>query len=241
MPTIPAATQPTYYPPKAEDGRGAAHNSIASTLVETHNWSLTPLASYSPRTLCTTPASVYAPQTATRPNDINFNHIVGEGGESVVYGSLDRTSVYKRMTTGGRASIPQFATDECYYLNRCHGENFSELIIHDGDCYIRMPFIDGKPLSQLTAHDCPEGLEGKLRAAIDNMELKGIYHSDLQLQNFMYSSKDGKIHAIDILSIPESIPRDSQLFASQICTYKRAKEEILIAASNLEQGIVLQT
>ena len=153
---------------------------------------------------------------------------IDSGAEAVIYESLDGKSVYKDFgLLSSRPSGIDLDT-EVNALNRYYGNGFAASIIEDGRAYIKMRKLDGVPLSKVNKHSLSADVKRLLEQTLAEMERKAIFHQDLVLQNFIYSTKDQKIYPIDIQSLsPEQLVPGSRLYKTEMRIYKMAKEELL--------------
>lgn len=130
---------------------------------------------------------------------------IGRGGEAIVYESRDGKSVYKAFDGNNATKIPQFVTNEAGWLNKYYGDNFARAILENGKSYIKMPKLEGKPLSDFRPRSLPANVADLLARTLTKMEDLGIHHQDLQLKNFIYSQQHQKVYPVDIQSLPEDI------------------------------------
>ncbi|MBT2374319.1 hypothetical protein J7E41_20055 [Pseudomonas fluorescens] len=154
--------------------------------------------------------------------------VIGGGGEGVIYASLDGRSVYKDL---GQTSLKPFAgymDMETRSLNKYYGEGFARTIIEDGRKYIKMGRIDGVDLSKFEKGSLPSQARSLLDDVFVQMEGKDIYHNDLQLKNFMYSSRDKKIYPVDMDSLSSEF-----MVPVVMDSYNRHKEALRRAFSGL--------
>ncbi|MBT2375414.1 OspG family effector kinase, partial [Pseudomonas fluorescens] len=119
---------------------------------------------------------------ATVLSDLGKEIDRGGGGEAIVYESRDGKSVYKAFDGNNATKTPQFVTDETGWLNKYYGENFAQVIFEDGKSYIKMPKLDGKPLSDFGPRSLPANVTDLLKRVLEKMEKLGIHHQDLQLK-----------------------------------------------------------
>ncbi|MBT2375456.1 OspG family effector kinase, partial [Pseudomonas fluorescens] len=156
---------------------------------------------------------------------------IGRGGEAIVYESHDGKSVYKAFDGNNATKIPQFVTDETGWLNKYYGEHFAQVIFENGKSYIKMPKLDGKPLSDFGPRSLPSNVTGLLKRVLEGMEKLGMHHQDLQLKNFIYSEQHQKVYPIDIQSLPEDI--FNMMPTNEQKRYYDNKNELLNKASHL--------
>lgn len=91
---------------------------------------------------------------------------IGRGGEAIVYESRNGKSVYKAYDGNSATKIPQFAKDEAGWLNKYYyNNNFAQFLIENGKCYIKMPKLEGVPLSEFK----PGKLAMKIRGLLSNV------------------------------------------------------------------------
>lgn len=153
--------------------------------------------------------------------------VIGGGGESTLYASLDGKSVYKDLHTKAATKIPDYATSEAHCLNTYYGAGFAEAMVEDGRSYIKMKRLDGIALDDVPKRSLPPVVRIWLDDALKGMEDKGIYHNDLHLNNFLYSLKDKKVYPVDIQSLsPEVLASDKFLHDMTLSDYARKKAQL---------------
>jgi predicted Ser/Thr protein kinase len=158
-------------------------------------------------------AATLAPAATPSPAPVRFGglpehfgryHILkqlGRGGMGAVYlandGHLDRLVALK---------VPHFSPDDATALERFHREaKAAATLTHpnlcpvydvgaiDGVHYLTMPYIEGRPLSDLVRSDMPEAyaadLVRRLALALEGAHQKGIIHRDLKPGNIMLNER----------------------------------------------------
>lgn len=153
---------------------------------------------------------------------------IGRGGEGVVYESLDGKSVYKDFNTKNATRIPDYVTQETDCLNTYYGAGFAKAVVENGRAYIKMGKLDGVNLAAVERRSLPPEARTWLEDALKGMEEKGIHHQDLQLKNFLYSTRDKKVYPVDIqsLSLEDMVPGDG-LYEWEMNVYNSRKKELL--------------
>lgn len=153
---------------------------------------------------------------------------IGRGGEGVVYESLDGKSVYKDFNTNNVTRTPDYVTQEAANLNTYYGDGFATAIVENGRAYIKMGKLDGVNLAGIERRSLPPEARAYLDDALKGLEEKGVYHQDLQLKNFLYSSRDKKVYPVDIqsLSLEDMVPGDG-LYEWEMSTYQSRKKDLL--------------
>ncbi|KAF1033679.1 MAG: Protein kinase OspG [Pseudomonas sp.] len=152
---------------------------------------------------------------------------IGQGGEGIVYESLDGNSVYKDFGTKNRTVLPDYVTAETRCLNTYYGEGFAVAILEEGRSYIKMKKLDGVCLEDVPKRSLPMQARVLLDEALAGMEAKGIYHNDLQLKNFLYSARDNKVYPVDIQSLPPEVLADDVFLRDMTLTdYQRHKTKL---------------
>ncbi|QLG91844.1 hypothetical protein HZF02_07675 [Pseudomonas yamanorum] len=154
--------------------------------------------------------------------------VIGGGGEGVVYASLDGKSVYKDLGPTSLKPPAGYMDMETQSLNKYYGDGFAKTIIEDGRKYIKMGRIDGVDLSKVEKGSLPPEMRSLLDDVLAEMEMKDVYHNDLQLKNFMYSSRDKKIYPVDMESLSAEF-----MVPVVMNSYKRHKEDLRLAFSGL--------
>ena len=147
--------------------------------------------------------------------------VIGQGGEGIVYESLDGKSVYKDLGTTSFKPPAGFQDRETECLNIFYGEGFATTIFEDGHKYIKMGKIDGVDLAHMPQGSLPPTAGSLLDEAIAKMEAKDLYHNDLQLKNFMYSAKDNKVYPVDMDAM-----MGEHVVGPVASTYNRLKQEL---------------
>ena len=127
---------------------------------------------------------------------------IGQGGEGVIYESLDGKSVYKDFGPTSLTSAEGFVDMEVFNLNKYYGDGFAKLIVDEGRRYIKMGKIEGVTLNTLEKGSLPVSARSLMDDVIADLESKDIFHGDLQLQNFIYSKNDNKIYPVDMNGLP---------------------------------------
>ena len=165
---------------------------------------------------------------APMPVAADLGAVIGQGGEGIIYASLDGKSVYKDLGPTSIKPSDKYINTEVVSLNKYYGEGFARVIIEDGRKYIKMGRIEGVDLSMFKRNGLPPEARSLLDDVLAQMEAKDIYHNDLQLNNFMYSAKDQKVYPVDM---------DSQglefMVPVVMDTYNRHKEALRVAYSGL--------
>ncbi|MGY2378152.1 OspG family effector kinase [Pseudomonas sp. SDO524_S393] len=152
---------------------------------------------------------------------------IGGGAEGTIYASLDGKSVYKDFGTKAATSVPDYVTSETRCLNLYYGEGFAEAIVEEGRAYIRMKRLDGVSLESVSERSLPSEVQILLDEALAGMEAKGIYHSDMHLNNFLYSARDKKVYPVDIQAMdPEVLAGDPFLRQMAVGDYQRSKARL---------------
>ncbi|MCR4540137.1 hypothetical protein NUV89_17220 [Pseudomonas sp. 18.1.10] len=131
--------------------------------------------------------------------------VIGGGGESTVYASLDGKSVYKDLGPTLKTTAEGYTDMEVVNLNKYYGEGFATTVVDEGHMYIKMGRIDGVALSQIKKGSLPASARSLLADTFAEMEAKDIFHGDTQLKNFMYSAKDNKIYPVDMDGVPGKV------------------------------------
>ncbi|MBV4483813.1 OspG family effector kinase [Pseudomonas khavaziana] len=143
--------------------------------------------------------------------EVDFNVVVGGGGEGLVYAGKDGKSVYKKMHDISEDDVKakkgiEFVWSEKKGLNTLYGDGFSEVVIdvEKNLLFLKIKRINGIPMSNMRSNEVREKSQ-LLRQALDEMEEKGLVHNDMQLKNFIYSAADNKVFPIDFtFSISEA-------------------------------------
>lgn len=135
--------------------------------------------------------------------EVDFNVVVGGGGEGLVYAGKDGKSVYKKMHDISEENVKakkgiEFVWSEKKGLNALYGDDFSEVVIdvEENLLFLKMKKINGIPMSKMRSNEVHEKSQ-LLRQALEEMEKKGLVHNDMQLKNFIYSAEDNRVFPID--------------------------------------------
>ncbi|WDU60853.1 hypothetical protein LRS56_18550 [Pseudomonas poae] len=148
--------------------------------------------------------------------------VIGQGGEGIVYASLDGKRAYKDFGPTSSTVDNVHELSEVEYLNKYYGDGFARTAVEDGRLYLVMGRIDGVDLSYLKRGTLPPEARPLLADAFAQMEAKNIYHNDMQLKNYMYSAKDNKVYPVDLDAMQaEWMPP----FLMQM--YERNKQKVL--------------
>lgn len=148
--------------------------------------------------------------------------VIGGGGEGVVYASLDGKRVYKDFGPTRFTPADNVELAEVEYLNKYYGDGFARTVVEDGRRYLVMGRIDGVDLAHINKNSLPPDARSLMADAFAEMEAKDIYHSDLQLKNFMYSAKDNKIYPVDMNALPSEF-----MVSFLMQDYERKKQVLL--------------
>ncbi|AKA80580.1 OspG family effector kinase [Pseudomonas synxantha] len=135
--------------------------------------------------------------------EVDFNIVIGGGGEGVVYAGKDGESVYKKMRDISEEHVKakkgiEFVWLEKKGLNALYGDDFSEVVIdvEKNLLFLKIKRINGMPMSKMRSNEVREKSH-LLRQALEEMEEKGLVHNDMQLKNFIYSAADNRVFPID--------------------------------------------
>ncbi|SFS25847.1 hypothetical protein [Pseudomonas sp. NFACC42-2] len=154
---------------------------------------------------------------------------IGQGGEGVVYASLDGKSVYKDLGPTRLTTAEGHIDMQVVNLNKYYGDGFAEVMIDEGRKYIKMRRIEGVDLSQIEKGSLPPNARTLIDDVLAQMEAKDIFHNDPQLKNFMYSSKENKIYPIDLdgMSAEFMVPVVRRAYDRQTVELRNAFRELI--------------
>ena len=158
--------------------------------------------------------------------------VIGGGGESTLYASLDGKSVYKDLGPTLKTTAEGYTDMEVVNLNKYYGEGFATMVVDEGHMYIKMGRIDGVDLSKIEKGSLPASARSLLADTFAEMEAKDIFHNDTQLKNFMYSAKDNKIYPVDMdgLSGKVMLPFFRAMYEMRKTDALEAFEKLLVKA-----------
>lgn len=128
--------------------------------------------------------------------------IIGEGGEGIVYASLDGKRAYKEFRSSSSGPAFEAELPEVQFLNSYYGEGFARMAYEEGRSFLVMGRIDGVDLAHFERGSLPPQARSLMADTIAELEAKNIYHNDMQLKNYMYSSKDNKVYPVDLNALP---------------------------------------
>lgn len=159
--------------------------------------------------------------------------VIGQGGEGVVYASLDGKHVYKDIGPTTRTSAEGLIIMEVVNLNTYYAEGFAQVLVEEGRQYIKMGRIEGVDLSQVEKGSLPPSARPMIDEVLARMEAKDIFHNDPQLKNFIYSSKDNRLYPVDMDGMPGEFmaPVVKRVYDRQVAELRAAFNELIAPAS----------
>ncbi|KRP43828.1 hypothetical protein SAMN04490190_2398 [Pseudomonas libanensis] len=131
--------------------------------------------------------------------------VIGQGGEAIVYSSLDGKRAYKDYgpTSIDPENIPN--SSEVIAFNRFYGEGFARVAVENGRKYLVMNRIEGVSLGHFEKGSLPSEARSLMAETMAELEAKNVYHNDMQLKNYIYSAKDKKIYPVDLDALPREL------------------------------------
>lgn len=137
-----------------------------------------------------------------------------DGDKSTVFADAEDASfVIKKLkadyffASGGtsrshrRFSLKNFADREVQLFNRYYGAGMARRIVQDGEVFVRMPKVPGKPLRSLEVGEMPADGMDRFLDMLEKLADVGIWHGDLRAGNVLFDPTDQMFYPIDFSNL----------------------------------------